>query len=426
MIENCINFETTLADAVVNTLSAESLAPSVASLPPCPSPANLASRLNLLEAQWSNISEDDNGIACGVFGMEWDEFSSKQLRAICSKVNIKGVRNVKKPDMVQRIVKTHKNRKAYCAMMAYTESKMPANEEEKGHRKQIQCPFCLMNIIFSDKFVEDFAMLGNIASRQLIDTGKASNQQHFWERVTLAFLEAKDTCGILHFAADDLIGIQWHIDPSKIVPHDWKKLRTIWKSVNADYRAAFNRFTQSGTHDNNFYAFCNGKVETYYLRKYLKVRPNTNATVEVDLLEECATSSNGKQTILSSVSKPGKKRGTNELVEAIREYSNSKVGSEVAKQKLFYMEKQELRRQQQEIRLESEHGNKKQRYLSEEWEKMHANICVLRRDLCNVALDNESKREIEEDIAALLRRKNQIATELGLKEIFQKEIFKQK
>ncbi len=46
---------------------------------------------------------------------------------------------------------------------------------------------------------------------------------------------------------------------------------------------------------------------------------------------------------------------------------------------------------------------------------MHSNIRVLRQDLRDDTLDDESKREIEEDIAALLRRKNQIATELGLK-----------
>ncbi len=102
-------------------------------------------------------------------------------------------------------------------------------------------------------------------------------------------------------------------------------------------------------------------------------------------------------------------------MEAIRQYSDNTVGSAVAEQKLFYMEKQELRRQQQEIRLEFEHRNKKQRNLLEEWEKMSANLCVLRQDPRDDTLDDESKREIKEDIAALLRRKNQIATELGLK-----------
>ncbi len=109
-------------------------------------------------------------------------------------------------------------------------------------------------------------------------------------------------------------------------------LCTIWKSVNADYRAALNGFIQSGRHENCFYAFCNRKVETDYLHKYLEVRPNTNATVKADLPEERAISSNRTQNILSSASKTGEKHGTNELVEAIPKYSISTVGSEVAKQ----------------------------------------------------------------------------------------------
>ncbi len=104
MTENGIKFKTTPTDAVVDAQSAESLAPSVASRPPYASPATLASRLNLLEALWSNISDDDNEVTCGVLGVEWDKFSSKQLRSICSKLNIKGVSNVRKLDMFQRIV----------------------------------------------------------------------------------------------------------------------------------------------------------------------------------------------------------------------------------------------------------------------------------------------------------------------------------
>ncbi len=38
-----------------------------------------------------------------IFGIEWEAFSSKQLCAICSKLSIKGARNVKKPDMDHRI-----------------------------------------------------------------------------------------------------------------------------------------------------------------------------------------------------------------------------------------------------------------------------------------------------------------------------------
>ncbi len=57
----------------------------------------------------------------------------------------------------------------------------------------------------------------------------------------------------------------------------------MWKSINADYKASLN----------NLYLFCTGKVETYYLRQYLELRPNANATVEAGLPEECAILCNG-------------------------------------------------------------------------------------------------------------------------------------
>ena len=54
------------------------------------------------------------------------------------------------------------------------EQKQAAEDTEKGGatRKQIQCPFRLLNILFSDEFAADFADLGNIATRQLLDSGK--------------------------------------------------------------------------------------------------------------------------------------------------------------------------------------------------------------------------------------------------------------
>ncbi len=51
----------------------------------------------------------------------------------------------------------------------------------------------------------------------------------------------------MRFLDDDILADHIHINPSDIVLHDWKELRSIWKSVNADYNAAVSRFTQSGT-----------------------------------------------------------------------------------------------------------------------------------------------------------------------------------
>ena len=240
-------------------------------------------------------------------------------------------------------------------MMSNSDSKLPAEDKEKSNRKQIQCPFRLMNVIFSDDFIEDFTKLGDASSRQQLDAGKAGKQQHFWERLSVAFAEPMDAYGRLYFLDDDVMAENDHINPSKIVRHDWKKLRSMWKSINADYKAALTRFTQSGTHDHNFYAFCNGKLETYYLRKYLDMRPHVNATVEALLPEECALSSDGTVSVLTNSSGKKAKRGNNDIAEAIREYNKDSSSAEVARQKLVYMEKEDTRREQAEIRQQDDH-----------------------------------------------------------------------
>jgi len=42
-------------------------------------------------------------------------------------------------------------------------------------RKEPQCPYRLLNILFSDMFSEGLAQLGNVANWFELDAGKASN-----------------------------------------------------------------------------------------------------------------------------------------------------------------------------------------------------------------------------------------------------------
>jgi len=59
----------------------------------------------------------------------------------------------------------------------------------------------------------------------------------------------------------------------------------IWKNLNAEYKAALSCYTMSGTHSSNFYEFCHGRHDIYYLRKHLEAKPNLNSTVAADLPE---------------------------------------------------------------------------------------------------------------------------------------------
>ncbi len=65
-----------------------------------------------------------------------------------------------------------------------------------------------------------------------------------------------------------------------------------------------------------------------------------------------------------------KKRGSNDLTDAICEYNNDFDSSEISKQKLVDMEKEEECQGKAEKRLEADHLQKKHSNLLEEWEKM--------------------------------------------------------
>jgi hypothetical protein len=152
-----------------------------------------------------------------------------------------GIKNAKKEHIVESIVKTHQNSKAYAIVRNSMED--IDNNQQGTTRKEQQCAYRLMNILFSNDFADEFACIGNNASRKTLDIGKAANEKLFWEKVEDAYLVLKADYNVLQFREDEVFTTET-IYPGKIVPHDWKKLRSIWKAVNTDYKAACTRFTQ--------------------------------------------------------------------------------------------------------------------------------------------------------------------------------------
>ena len=82
---------------------------------------------------------------------------------------------------------------------------------------------------------------------------------------------------------------QEHFNSSQVLNHNRKKLQTVWKGVNSECsKAALTRFTFFlGIHDSNFFSFCNGKLESSFLRLHLERRPQINGMVEAILPFEC-------------------------------------------------------------------------------------------------------------------------------------------
>jgi hypothetical protein len=284
--------------------------------------------------------------------------------------------------------------------------------------------------LFSDEFAADFATIGNVANRALLDSGKAGNDMYFWEKVQAAFVDSKNEFyNQLQFVDDaEMFDSMQHINPGNIVFHDWKKLRSIWKNVNASYKGALSRFTVSGTHTSDFFGFCNGDLESYYLRLHLQQRPELNGMVEADLPGDCfvasekvndregsdtttknrSSSSGDGNNEIDGRSKKRIKKETNgsddddyQVATAIRDYAEAQMHAEVAKNKLRYMEAKDSRHQK--------------KVLVHEWERLQANIRLLRQDLLldKSILDSASREGIKRDIANLTRRKVEIDKELG-------------
>jgi hypothetical protein len=68
-----------------------------------------------------------------------------------------------------------------------------------------------MNVLFSDEFADQFASLGDAATRQVLDTGMAANDQHFWMGVRETFVTPHEDYVVVQF--NDEIFVDNDIDP---------------------------------------------------------------------------------------------------------------------------------------------------------------------------------------------------------------------
>lgn len=361
---------------------------------------------------WNDVAEDDEGKATSVLGISWELFSSKQLRTICSQLEVRGVKNAKKNDMIDKICGVYQNKKRLSGL-----------QQDKAPRKEVQCVFRLINILFSDEFCEEFATLGNVADRALLDSGRAGNDEHFWVRVQSSFVKPHPEYDLLDFVmSDDVFLSQDHIDPGKIVNHDWKKLRSIWKGVNAEYKAAYARYTVSGTHDDNFYSFCFGKLDVYYLRKKLDGKPQLSAFVQADLPEGCALASDDiippplahvditSATPSSKSTRPGTRSPVPANINDNLAGAISAIGVSQNQQMIH----DEAWRKKEDTRRDNEDSRRDRKVKLDEWERIQQSLRCLRADINrNAEVSEEDKRDMQRDYERLKRRKNDLALVLG-------------
>jgi len=198
--------------------------------------------------------------------------------------------------MLEKIVSVYKLKERYGRLTDNVDQFLTPT------RKEPQCPYRLLNILFSDMFSEGLAQLGDVADWFQLDSGKASNNQLFWEGIQEAFTSNSELFDDIHFE-DEVLSTLHHLNLKKIVHHDWNKLCAMWKNLNVEYKAVLTKYTMSGTHLSNFFEFCHGRHDIYYLRKHLEAKPHLNSTVAADLPEEAHIDSTGRpHSRLSSAS----------------------------------------------------------------------------------------------------------------------------
>ncbi|OWY94527.1 hypothetical protein PHMEG_00035710 [Phytophthora megakarya] len=59
----------------------------------------------------------------------------------------------------------------------------------------------------------------------------------------------------------------------------------MWKTLNRKYVKVLSLFTKSGQQEEDFFGYCGGSIDVYYLRECLHLKPDLTQFVEGGLLE---------------------------------------------------------------------------------------------------------------------------------------------
>ncbi|KAG7382979.1 hypothetical protein PHYBOEH_010160 [Phytophthora boehmeriae] len=133
------------------------------------------------------------------------------------------------------------------------------------------CCVRLLTILFSDTFATRFAETGNKPTRQQLDARETNANSSFWHDVT----------------------------------KDFKDNRSDYNNLHSDhtYVKAMASFTKSGEHGDDFFNFCDGALDVFYLRGCLELEHNLTQFVEGGMFDEDQLDSlkRGSSTITESV-----------------------------------------------------------------------------------------------------------------------------
>eukprot|EP00644_Phytophthora_capsici_P019481 jgi/Phyca11/133437/e_gw1.471.1.1 len=220
----------------------------------------------------ANWTVKDAGSTAPPSSDDYSTWTVEQLRKECTSRKLRLSRKTPGPARVKYLLEFDEAHRAVVGKVLTPNSLLQSKN----------CVFRLMNVLFSDKLASRFAQTGNTATRKQLDAGDINAGSTFWRDVVSEFnTNFSDYNQLLSSNARFA-----NIDTSMIVIHDVVTLYDMWKGVNRKYMKAMAKFTKSGEHGDDFYDFCGGALEVYYLRECLEVKRHLADFVEGGMLSD--------------------------------------------------------------------------------------------------------------------------------------------
>ena len=347
-------------------------------------------------------------IAVSIRGYSTTHINVPLLRKLCGLFKVSGYRTANKNQTLALIAQHKVNKEAYARV--YLKDPDEGDQATPAPRKEPGCSFRLLNVLFHDDFRDRLVRLGQSRSREELD-GHVSVDEKFWEDVRTAFIEDDEDTGQLQF--ENELYNEYMIDPSVIVLHDWKKLKSIYMSLRSKYKVARANFQQSGTHDNEFWNFCSGQLDVLYLHEFVSANPGIDVSVAAMLPSELSLQSDEPEARSSSQpsSTPSsdrrEKRSTSEqrVIAFMKAMDSSGMRTEIAKKKIekieasnAYRKEKILLERQKEARESQKEARDNQKHYLEQFDMLASRIRSLQREAANETMD-EIKADIREQIS---------------------------
>ncbi|POM80807.1 Hypothetical protein PHPALM_1307 [Phytophthora palmivora] len=201
--------------------------------------------------------------------------------------------------------------------------------------------FRLLNVLISDRFYEAFLAVGHQLSRAEIDQGGST----FWSDVATAFGADTSEFSTLITLYTKFEGV----DASFAMAHSAAKLKRMWGDVSRNLAATEAKSKVSGEGSNDFWDFCGGRADVYYLDHWCDHRQGGQEFCSTNLYpdDEDNSTKEGWEVTKQHVNRKRRKRSQSaDIFERVSELLEMKTKEEIAamqkdtcnEQKLFIRE----------------------------------------------------------------------------------------